>query len=38
VVVDPGDLLSESSESNNQVAGVALVATHQVFLPMITKR
>ncbi len=37
VVVDPGNLLSESNESNNQVAGVAWVATHQVFLPTITK-
>ena len=37
VVVDPGNLLSESNESNNQVAGVAWVAGHQVFLPTITK-
>lgn len=38
VVADPGDLLSESSEGNNQVVGVAWVATHQVFLPTIIKR
>ena len=38
VVVDPGNLLSESSKANNQVAGVALVAPHQIFLPMIAKK
>jgi hypothetical protein len=38
VVVDPGDLLNESDEGNNQVAGVAWVATHQAFLPTIIKK
>ena len=38
VVVDPENLIRENDEGNNQVMGVALVAPHQVFLPLVSKR
>ncbi len=38
VVVDPENLIRESDEGNNQVTGVALVARHRVFLPLVSKR
>lgn len=37
VVVDPGDEVSEGSETNNEVYGVVLVAKEQVFLPLISR-
>jgi hypothetical protein len=38
VVVDPENLIRDNDKGNNQVTGVALVALHQVFLPLVSKR
>ena len=37
ILVDPENEVSESDEENNEVAGRALVASNQVFLPLITR-
>ncbi len=37
-VIDPANTLAESNEHNNQAYGVILVAKHQVFLPVISRR
>ncbi len=34
LVVDPEDAIEEADETNNEVYGVALVAEHQIFLPL----
>jgi hypothetical protein len=38
VVVDPENLIRENDEGNYQVTGMVLVAIHQVFLPLVSKR
>jgi archaellum component FlaG (FlaF/FlaG flagellin family) len=37
VIADPGNIISEVSKSNNMATGVALIATHQAFLPLVAK-
>lgn len=37
VVVDPEDAIAETDETNNEAIGTALVATDQVFLPLICR-
>ena len=38
VVADAGSAVYECNKSNNQVTGIALVATRQLFLPVITRQ
>jgi hypothetical protein len=38
VQVDLGDTITEASKGNNVATGFALIATHHVYLPVITKR
>jgi hypothetical protein len=35
--VDPAGAINETSESNNVATGAALVATHQIYLPIVSK-